>query len=124
MFMYLSVAIGGAIGASMRYAILNIFKHETMPYGTVIVNVAGSFIIGMVTAIFLLAPIHGLSNNIKLFITTGILGGFTTFSTFSLDAMKLLQNGENGSALLYISVSVIGSLVSVFLGYTIMSKII
>ena len=121
---YISVALGGAVGATTRYTILRILDHETIPYGTVVVNIAGSFIMGMIAAAFLLMPTHILSDHSRSFITVGVLGGFTTFSAFSWDTLKLLQSGENLLALFYLSASVIGSLIAVFIGYSLMKNIL
>jgi len=103
------VALGGAIGATLRYmtALVVIF-----PYGTMLVNVIGSFLIG-------LAYVHltqrGLDRAMLLGVT-GVLGGFTTFSAFSLDAFKLFDDGQWGMAGAYVLGTVALSLAAVFLG--------
>jgi fluoride exporter len=114
----LLVALGGAIGAVARYGVttaaIRIFG-SSFPYGTMIVNVAGSFAIGLVIAFLLRKyPEHEAA---RLFLATGILGGFTTFSAFSMDVMNLLQRGEPGSAFAYIVGSVVLSIAAVFAGF-------
>ena len=124
MLTYLSVALGGGIGAMCRLAMLEALDHEHIPYGTVAVNIIGSFIIGIVVAIFLFMPTHILSSNSRIFITTGLLGGFTTFSAFSVDSMKLIQNGDIMIVIIYISASVIGSIIAAFIGYNLTKTIL
>ena len=124
MLVYIAVALGGGAGAVFRLALLEILDHEKIPYGTIAVNIIGSFIIGIVAAIFLFMPTHILSSNSRIFITSGLLGGFTTFSAFSLDSMKLIQNGDMALAAFYILASVIGSIIAVFIGYSITKYII
>ncbi|MEM1139560.1 MAG: fluoride efflux transporter CrcB [Pseudomonadota bacterium] len=113
----LAVAVGGALGASMRYGAVLAAGHllgTTYPYGTMLVNVLGSFVIGVV---FQLA--RGgmdLSPTLLLFLMTGVLGGFTTFSAFSLDALKLLERGAVGAFATYVLLSVTLSLLAVIAG--------
>jgi fluoride exporter len=101
------VALGGAIGSVLRYATVAAIS---APLGTFIVNVAGSFIMG---ALFVTLASR---TQLSPLLMTGILGGFTTFSAFSLDALKLWQSGQSTQALLYIAASVILSLIAVALG--------
>ena len=108
MFLTLTqIAIGGAIGSVLRYLMV---VGVGAPLGTIAVNVLGSFVMG---GLFIL-----LSNRTSLspLLMTGVLGGFTTFSAFSLDALKLWQGGQSLQAGLYILASVILSLVAVALG--------
>ena len=108
MFYTLSqVALGGAIGSVLRYAITTAIG---APIGTLIVNVVGSFVIG------LLFVTLATRTQLSPLLMTGILGGFTTFSAFSLDALKLWQSGQPTQALLYAAASVILSLTAVALG--------
>ncbi len=99
------VALGGAAGAALRYLALLAWP---APWGVVAVNVAGSFAIG------LLAP--WLPPKAAVFVMTGVLGGFTTFSAFSLDALRLVEGGRIGAALLYAGGSVGLSLLACALG--------
>ncbi|PCJ33518.1 MAG: fluoride efflux transporter CrcB [Alphaproteobacteria bacterium] len=105
---FLYVAIGGALGASLRYLVaLNV----AFPLGTLAVNVIGSFLMGLM--VIMLAS-KGLDRFMPL-VLTGMLGGFTTFSAFSLDTLQLYEAGRAGEAALYVLASVVLSLVAVFL---------
>lgn len=113
----LIVAIGGAIGASIRH-LVNIASVRIVglgfPWGTLVINVAGCFAMGVFIEV--LARRFNASNEIRLFVATGILGGFTTFSAFSLDFAVLWERGAAVPAIGYALASVVGSLASVFLG--------
>jgi CrcB protein len=101
------VAIGGALGSVLRFVTVSAVG---APLATALVNVAGSFLMG----VFFVA----LANRLQLapLIMAGVLGGFTTFSAFSLDALKLYENGQPSQALLYVAGSVFLSLIAVALG--------
>jgi CrcB protein len=116
----LLVGLGGSIGSMMRYAVSLLLKTKMFPYATLSVNIIGSFIMGVVIAMSIKEA--GLSNNWKLFLATGICGGFTTFSAFSMENMGLLQSGRLGMALTYIMVSIILGIVATFLGYHMIMK--
>ena len=116
----LLVGLGGSIGSMVRYAASLLIKSKAFPYATLSVNIIGSFIIGLVFALSIKEA--GLSNNWKLFMATGICGGFTTFSAFSLENMELLQSGKIGIALTYIIVSVVAAVIATFLGYQLVIK--
>ena len=111
----ISVALGGAIGASGRY-LTNVAVARTVglgfPYGTVIANVGGSFLMGVIVVV--LARKGG--NHLAPFLMTGVLGGFTTFSAFSLDTLTLFERGALGQAGLYVGLSVGLSLGAIVLG--------
>lgn len=111
----LSVALGGAIGASGRYltnvAVMRIVG-PGFPFGTMVANVLGSFIMGVI--VVMLARRDGMAY--APFLMTGLLGGFTTFSAFSLDTITLFERGELGQAGLYIGLSVGLSLAAIALG--------
>lgn len=110
------VAAGGAVGALLRYAAVQLVIHvhpQHFPIGTMLVNILGSFIMGLMMAKLLQHP----SEATQLFFITGVLGGFTTFSAFSWEALVLLQRGAFGSAALYVGGSVIFSLVAVAAGF-------
>ena len=92
----MSIAIGGAIGAVLRYLAILVF---TFPFGTIVVNVLGSFLIGV--AFVCLLQDKSLGRYLP-FAMTGVLGGFTTFSTFSLDTLILIEKGAFGTALAYV----------------------
>ncbi len=111
------VAVGGAIGASLRHLVnLASFRlvGPNFPWGTMAINVVGCLAMGIF--IELLARRFNASNELRLFVATGILGGFTTFSAFSLDFAVLWERGAMVSALGYALASVIGSLLALFLG--------
>ena len=111
------VAVGGAIGASLRH-LVNLASLRLagpgFPWGTMAVNVAGCFAMGVF--IELLARRFNASNELRLFIATGVLGGFTTFSAFSLDFAVLWERGAALPAMAYAITSVIASILALFLG--------
>ena len=113
----LLVATGGAIGASLRYltgiAALRWFG-ANFPWGTLMVNVIGSFAMG-VLAEFIVRKL-GASNELRLLLMTGLLGGYTTFSAFSLDAILLIERGAYSAATGYILANVVGSILALLLG--------
>jgi fluoride exporter len=117
MFHLILVALGGAIGASLRH-LVNLASLRLVgtafPWGTMAINVAGSLVMGVF--IELLARRFNASNELRLFIATGILGGFTTFSAFSLDFAVLWERGAAVPALAYAIASVVGSILALFLG--------
>jgi fluoride exporter len=114
---YVIVFLGGGIGAALRHGI-NILAARMLgtgfPHGTLIINVTGSLVMGLVAAYF--AFKGDASQHWRLFLTTGILGGYTTFSAFSLDAALLYERGEIGSAALYVLGSVVLSIAGLFAG--------
>lgn len=107
------VGIGGAVGSVLRYTISLIPCRSTFPLLTLITNILGAILIGYITG---LAIEKNLSQNTLLFLKTGVCGGFTTFSTFSLEAHNLLQSGHYGYAIVYILLSLAGSLIGVVCG--------
>ena len=111
----ISVALGGAIGASARY-LTSLGAMRLMgpgfPWGTLTVNVVGSFLMGVLVVV--LAQKGGMKA--APFLMTGVLGGFTTFSAFSLDAFTLYERGQTGAALTYVAASVLLSLVAIVAG--------
>lgn len=113
-----AVACGGAIGATGRYvtsfAISSLIT-TGFPIATLVVNVIGSFILGMLVEAFALFWSPGLT--VQAFLTFGVLGGFTTFSAFSVDTMLLLHRGEPFAALVYVLTSVVMSLAAAYLGF-------
>ena len=115
--MLISIAIGGALGAMLRYGCVNLttaFLGRDFPYGTLLVNILGSFFIGFLS--ILLVERLVVSNELKTAILTGFLGAFTTFSTFSLDALSLINAGEIFKSLAYILLSVCSCIIAVYLG--------
>jgi CrcB protein len=114
---YLIVFLGGGLGAAVRHGI-NLGAARLLgtafPYGTLLINITGSFIMGLVAAYF--AFKGDASQHWRLFLTTGILGGYTTFSAFSLDVALLYERGEAGAAALYVLASVAISIIGLFAG--------
>jgi CrcB protein len=111
------VAAGGAIGAAFRHLagiVMLRLMGAGFPWGTLAVNVVGSFLMGVF--IELLARRFGASNELRLFVATGVLGGFTTFSSFSLDVAVLWERGASLLALGYVLASVAGALCALFAG--------
>ena len=105
----LCVAFGGAIGALLRYAAVQVVMQlhpQPFPLGTMLVNIVGSFLIGLLMVRYSVLD----SESSRLFWVTGVLGGFTTFSAFSWDALQLMQRGQLSAAGMY----VVGSLVLSF----------
>ena len=103
------VALGGALGATLRY-LTSLFV--AFPFGTLAVNVVGSFAMGLA---FVWIAQKGM-DRLALFAMTGVLGGFTTFSAFSLDAFRLYERGDVGPAALYVVGSVVLSLLGLLAG--------
>jgi len=120
---YLIVALGSAIGGGLRHAV-NVGAARLLgtgwPYGTFTVNVAGSFTIGLIVGYFALKG--DASQAWRLFLTTGVLGGFTTFSAFSLDAALLYERGRLDSLALYLVGSVALSIGALFLALAIVRR--
>ncbi|MDG2140482.1 MAG: fluoride efflux transporter CrcB [Gammaproteobacteria bacterium] len=117
MNVYFFVAIGGALGALTRFGInvnLDKLHPSNLPWGTVLVNIMGSFFIGVLFILF--AEKISVSDELKSFLTVGFLGAMTTFSTFSLDALLLLDQGDYNAAFFYITGSIITCLIATFLG--------
>jgi fluoride exporter len=107
------VALGGAIGASLRFLVTTATARAfsgAFPIGTLAVNTAGSLLMG------LLVVLLSARTQLHPFLLTGILGGFTTFSAFSLDAVTLWESGQANTAALYVAASVILSLAALILG--------
>lgn len=113
----LLVAVGGALGSVARYLLSAIIQEQAQsnfPWGTMTVNVLGCFVIGLVTA---LAAGHGIiSPSLKLILTTGFCGGFTTFSTFMNETVTLSNGGNSIMALLYLAISILLGFIAAILG--------
>jgi CrcB protein len=120
MKMILYIAVGGAIGAVGRHLLIVRVTHWLgygFPYGTLAVNILGSFAMGALVET--MALIWSPNQEIRAFLVVGVLGAFTTFSLFSLDVMTLLNRGETMAAGLYVITSVILSIGAFFLAMTI-----
>ena len=114
---YLIVFIGGGLGAALRHGVNRAslaYLGPTFPYGTLFVNTVGGFLMGILAELFLLKG--GDSSQFRLFFATGILGGFTTFSAFSLDAALMWQRSDYAALGTYVVSSVVMSIVALFFG--------
>jgi CrcB protein len=114
---FILVGLGGAAGSMLRYGGNLLIGNKDFPYATLLINIAGSFIIGLVIALSL--KNETFANNWKLFLATGICGGFTTFSAFSLENLQLIQSGKYFLFILYVLLSVVLGLAAAFAGYKI-----
>jgi CrcB protein len=116
---YLLVFLGAGIGGALRHGV-NVgcarMCGAAFPWGTLTVNVLGSFIMGVLAAWLTFKAGEGWSQPLRLFLTTGILGGFTTFSAFSLDAVLIWERGQVGLAVAYVAASVVLSIAGLFAG--------
>ena len=122
MGVWIAVAVGGAIGSVARHAVNHLVHSHWLatrfPVGTAVINVTGCFVIGLLTGLI-------ASNRLVLrfywreFVFVGVLGGYTTFSTFGLDTHTLIQTQSSQAALAYVAANMIGGLVAVWLGYAI-----
>jgi CrcB protein len=99
----LTVAIAGATGVLARYGISNAFHGDSLPWATVAINVVGSFLLGMLVEL----PLSWVSQDARTALGVGFLGGFTTFSTFSVQAFLDVEAGEPMKALAYVAASVV-----------------
>ena len=110
---FIGAGIGGALRHGVNLAAVRLLGYG-FPFGTLVVNVLGSFLIGLLAGYF--AYRTGLNQHLRLFLTTGILGGFTTFSAFSLDAALLVERHSYALAAAYVIGSVVLALAGLFLG--------
>lgn len=119
----LAVGIGGFFGSVARVYVTSLSNHylpHTIPYGTFIVNILGSFIIGVLFALF---THYAVSPNIKSFLTTGFLGGLTTYSTFAMETFFLF-NVSFAMALINISINLVGAVAAAGIGFRMVQKIL
>jgi CrcB protein len=120
------VFLGGGIGAAMRHG-ANIAVARIMgsgfPWHTLVINVTGSLAMGLFAGWLALKSQGPWSQELRLFLTTGICGGFTTFSAFSLDAVLLWERGEVGPAAAYVASSVALSILGLFAGLVLMRSL-
>lgn len=111
------VAIGGAIGSVARY-LVGVWGVKlagpNFPWGTITVNVVGAFLIGLMVE--MVARRFDASSEVRVFIVTGIIGGFTTWSSFTLDAVVLFERGDMGLAAVYLLASLVVSFAAIFAG--------
>ena len=114
----LIVGTGSFIGGAMRYLLSTYIKNmygQTFPWGTLVVNLLGCFVFGIIFALF--SKHNSTDNTFCLLLTTGICGGFTTFSTFTNESVQMIQNGNIGEFIGYMATSVIVGIALIALGY-------
>jgi len=120
----LAIGSGGFIGAVLRAYLNGLISHKLphdLPYGTLGVNLIGSFIMGLLIAYFMYTSIFSV--HAKSFLTTGILGALTTYSTFAIESFLLFEGGSIGLALINMSLNLFGSVLAAGLGYTLVNNI-
>lgn len=119
----MAIAVGGALGSVLRYAASNgvhLLAGREFPYGTLAVNVVGSFLVGFLSEWFLERSV--VSDTWRLGVLVGVLGGFTTFSSFSLESVSLATGGQPLRALLNVAGNVLLCLVATVLGMSLMRR--
>ena len=119
---FVAVFIGGGLGSVLRFGVGRISLAAfgpNFPAGTLIVNIVGCFLLGVVIG-WLANRSAGMDQTVTLFLTTGVLGGFTTFSAFALDAVTLSERGNHLEATGYVLLSVVASVVGLLAGLTLM----
>ncbi len=114
------VAAGGGIGAALRYILLQVGRQQSFPYTTLFINITGSFILGLIMALSM--KDGAMKDASRLFLATGVCGGFTTFSSFSFENLELLQQGKVSLAFIYIILSVSAGLLAAWLGFKIIHQ--
>ena len=123
---YLWIAIGSALGGMARFACsrgVALRYGETFPWGTLLVNVSGSFIIGLIAAVTGPDSRFVVSPNVRNFLMVGVCGGYTTFSSFSLQTLELIRNRDFGEAFGNVVLSVAACMAAVALGYIVGSAL-
>ena len=126
MMTYLWIAIGSALGGTARYGLTLWAARiwgESFPWGTLLINVLGSFVIGLFFNLTMADGPLPATANMRLFVMSGICGGFTTFSAFSLQSLLLIRGGEWWPALAYMAGSVVLCLAAVLLGHWLAARI-
>ncbi|MDB5642755.1 MAG: protein CrcB [Hyphomicrobiales bacterium] len=115
----LLVFLGAGLGGSLRHGVnLVALRHTSgaFPYGTLFINVAGSFVMGALAAWLSVKAGQGVTQPLRLFLMTGVLGGFTTFSAFSLETISMWERGEAAGAVAYVAASIVLSLIGLVAG--------
>ena len=116
----LIIGFGGFIGTVCRYLDVSLFDKSSFPYGTVVVNLMGCFLIGLVSGYF--SQKLGDQTQLFFFLTIGCLGGFTTFSAIAMDSQVFIQNGEFFRMLAYIAFQAILGIVLCMIGYNLFKQ--
>lgn len=121
----LVVMLGGAVGTFLRYlvSVLALPISRELPWGTIIINITGSFVIGLFGTLTLASGRYPVSENLRLFVMIGLCGGYTTFSSFSLQTLELMRNAAMMRAALNIALSVILCIAAVALGHFIAARL-
>ena len=114
------VALGGAFGAALRYAVSEFLTSDTFPYATLSVNLVGSFLLGILTVG--LAQ-NLLTSNMALLLGTGVLGAFTTMSTFSVETIQMFDQGDTASGMVYVLITMMLSPVLALLGWKVAESV-
>jgi fluoride exporter len=117
---WIAVAVGGALGSVARFWLTGVMTALTgpwFPWGTLLINVMGSFVIGLAAG-FALTPVRiAMHPDLRIFVMTGLCGGFTTFSAFSLQTLELMQAGDVAPALDYAAGSVVLCIIATYGGW-------
>jgi CrcB protein len=116
---FLLVFFGAGLGGALRHGVNMVaarVAEEGFPWGTLFINAAGSLVMGLLAGWFAFKAGEGSTQSLRLFLMTGVLGGFTTFSAFSLETILMWERGEPASAILYVVASVVLAVVGLFLG--------
>jgi CrcB protein len=117
---WIAVAVGGAMGSVARFwlaSAMTVLTGPRFPWGTLLINVLGSFVIGLVAGLTLTPVRVSMLPDVRIFLMTGVCGGFTTFSAFSLQTLELLQNGDVVPAFGYAIGSVILCVIATYCGW-------
>ena len=119
MNLFIAIFLGGGFGALSRYLIIdqiNKLGTNSFPYGTMLVNILGALLIGAIYYLLISKAI--INEQLKVFITIGFLGGFTTFSSFNLDFFKLIESGNIFFAIMYALFTFLTTIVAFYIGYS------
>lgn len=116
------VFLGGGLGSTLRFILNKLIPNDSFPFSTLIVNLIGSFLIGLI--ISYLIKNNMLKSDYFLLLVVGICGGLTTFSAFSLENLNMIKSNEVFNSIIYILISVSFCIILSYLGYTLMNKIL